>query len=186
VSGEPPITGAADGHSADGRLLRGGERPAGPDQRSGDGGRGGGGEDLGEAYRLLIADVYELAGRSRATSEALARSEGQTVARWHLMSAVSDGPRSVASAARRLGLQRQSVQRTAGQLVNDGLATLAPDPDDARAPLLSLTDAGHRALARLFAASDRDRAARLAAVDVTADDLARARSVLRSVAAALE
>lgn len=37
------------------------------------------GRDLATAYRLLVADVYEVAGRSRQTSEALARSVGQTV-----------------------------------------------------------------------------------------------------------
>ena len=42
-----------------------------------------------EEYRLLIADVAELIGRSRATSDELARSVGQTVARWHLMSVLS-------------------------------------------------------------------------------------------------
>ena len=54
--------------------------------------------DLPGAYRLLVAEVYELAGRSRRTSDALARAAGQSVARWHLMSVVSDGPRSVAGA----------------------------------------------------------------------------------------
>jgi DNA-binding MarR family transcriptional regulator len=142
-------------------------------------------DELGEAYRLLLADVYELAGRSRATSEALARAQGQTVARWHLMSVVADGPRSVASAARRLGLQRQSAQRTAGQLVEAGLARLAPDPADARAPVLSLTRDGHSVLGRLVAAADRDRVARLDRALVTADELTGARSVLRAVAAAL-
>lgn len=142
--------------------------------------------DLGEAYRLLIADVYELAGRSRATSEALARAEGQTVARWHLMSVVADDPRSVASAARRLGLQRQSVQRTAGHLVEAGLARLTPDPADARAPVLSLTRDGRSVLDRLVASSDRDRIARLGKVRLTADELTRARTVVRAVAAALE
>jgi hypothetical protein len=45
-------------------------------------------EDL-EAYRLFIADVYELAGQSRRTSESLARELGQTAARWHVLSVLS-------------------------------------------------------------------------------------------------
>ena len=53
-----------------------------------------------DAYRLLIADVYELAGASRRTSDDLARAVGQTAARWHVLSALSDAPRSVPSAAR--------------------------------------------------------------------------------------
>ena len=137
--------------------------------------------DLPEAYRLLMADVYELAGRSRQTSEALARALGQTVARWHLMSVVSGEPRSVAGAARRLDLARQSVQRVADQLLADGLARTAPDPADARAPRLSLTPAGHRALAALVGRADAERGRQLARSGLTVDDLRAARRVLRTL-----
>lgn len=142
--------------------------------------------DLATAYRLLIADVYEVAGRSRQTSEALARSVGQTVPRWHLMSVISDGPRSVADAARRLGLARQSVQRVAGQLLADGLATSTPDPADARAPRLALTPAGRDTLRDLVERSDAARATQLARSGLTVDDLDAARRVLRALAAVLE
>lgn len=141
--------------------------------------------ELAAAYRLLVADVYELAGRSRRTSDALARSLGQTTARWHLMSVISDGPRSVSSAARRLGLTRQSVQRVADQLVADGLARTRPDPADARAPLLALTPAGRRALDELVARSDAVRATQLATTGLTVDDLTAARRVVRRLVAAV-
>jgi len=141
--------------------------------------------DLPEAYRLLVADVYELAGRSRRTSEALARALGQSVARWHLMSAVSDQPRSVASAARRLGLARQSVQRVADQLLADGLVRSSADPADARAPRLALTAAGRRALAELVERSDQQRAAQLAGSGLEVDDLREARRVLRRLGEAI-
>lgn len=137
------------------------------------------------AYRLLVADVYEVAGRSRQTSEHLARSLGQTVPRWHLLSVLADGPRSVASAARRLGLARQSVQRVAGGLRADGLVTSSPDPADARAPQFALTDEGRRTLDRLVERSDDVRARQLAASDLTVDDLRSARRVLRALADAL-
>lgn len=149
------------------------------------GAAGGRPPDLGAAYRLLIADVYELAGRSRQTSEAQARALGQSVPRWHLMSVVSDGPRSVSAAARRLGLARQSVQRVADQLVADGLARLRPDPGDARAPLLELTPAGERALTQLVERSDEVRTAQLDAAGVSVDELMQARRVLQALAAAL-
>ena len=141
--------------------------------------------DLPEAYRLLMADVYELAGRSRRTSEALARSLGQSVARWHLLSVVSDGPRSVAGAARRLGLARQSVQRVADQLLADGLVRSTSDPADARAPRLVLTATGRRALDELVARSDRERATQLTESGLAVDDLREARRVLRLLATAI-
>lgn len=138
-----------------------------------------------EAYRLLLADVYELAGESRRTSEALARTAGQTTARWHVLSVVSDGPRTVASAARRLGLARQSVQRVADDLVGAGLLAVRSNPDHARAPLLGLTDAGMQTLERLVAGSDADRAEVLRRARISADELDSARTVLRRLIGAL-
>ena len=91
-----------------------------------------------DAYRLLMADVYELAGESRRSSEKLAREQGQTAARWHLLSVLSDGSRTVASAARRLGLARQSVQRVVDDLARAGLVELHDNPDHRRAPLVGL------------------------------------------------
>ncbi|MGY1802881.1 MarR family winged helix-turn-helix transcriptional regulator [Blastococcus sp. SYSU D00922] len=136
-------------------------------------------------YRLLMADVYELAGESRRTSEVLARGEGQTTARWHVLSVVSDGPRTVASAARRLGLARQSVQRVVDDLAAAGHVELRPNPDHARAPLVALTDTGGEALGRLVAASDADRAGVLRVAGVTVAEMEQARAVVRRLVAGL-
>lgn len=138
-----------------------------------------------ESYRLLIADVYELAGHSRRTSETLARTAGQTTARWHVLSVVSDGPRTVAGAARRLGLARQSVQRVVDGLVADGDLELRENPDHARAPLVAITPSGATVLAELVRRSDADRATLLERAGVTAADLDGARAVLRRLSSAL-
>lgn len=141
--------------------------------------------DAVNGYRLLIADVYELAGASRRTSDALAAAVGQTAARWHALSVVSDRPRTVADAARRLGLTRQSVQRVVDDLLRDGLLDRVPNPGHRRAPLLEPTPAGRAVLADLDARSAADRTGVLARAGVTADELAAARDVLRRLAAAL-
>lgn len=138
-----------------------------------------------EAYRLLIADVYELAAQSRRTSDALAAEVGQTAARWHLLSVLSDGPRTTSSAARRLGLTRQSVQRVVHEAAAAGLVALDSNPADARAPLVRLTDHGQATLAQLIARSDGDRAAQLQAAGVTAHELRAAGDVVRRLLAAL-
>jgi DNA-binding MarR family transcriptional regulator len=130
---------------------------------------------------LLIADVLELVGLSRASSDRMARELGQTVARWHLMSVLSDGPRSVASAARRLGLARQSVQRVANDLVQHGLAISVPDPNDARAPLFELTSTGHDLVTQLFARSEADRQDLVATAGLSAQELLAARSTIRAL-----
>lgn len=138
-----------------------------------------------EMYRLLIADVYELADVSRRTSEDLARSVGQTAARWHVLSVVSDGPRTVPSAARRLGLAPQSVQRVVGDLLASGHLEALDNPDHARSPLMRLTDLGRATVDELFARSRDDRADVLTRAGVTADELAAARGVLRKLVGAL-
>src|SRR5215211_4299690 len=64
------------------------------------------GMDSVEAYRLLIADVYELAGTSRRTSDRMAAEHGQTAARWHVLSVIADEPHGVPAIAHRLGHAR--------------------------------------------------------------------------------
>jgi DNA-binding MarR family transcriptional regulator len=134
-----------------------------------------------DAYRLLIADIAELMGRSRTTSDALARMEGQTVARWHLMSVLSGQPQSVASAARRLGLTRQSVQRVTNDLLADALATATPDPKDARAPQLALTPRGEALVAELYARSDGTRSELVTRAGLSVRQLTSARETIRAL-----
>lgn len=137
------------------------------------------------SYRLLIADVYELAGRSRATSEVIARRHGQTTARWHVLSVLTDRPATVPVIARRLGLTRQSVQRVAGDLISAGSLAAVPNPDHQRSPLLQLTAPGRAQLRALTGDSAADRAARLAAAGVTTGQLDGARQVVRALIGAL-
>ena len=134
-----------------------------------------------DAYRLLIADVAELMGRSRTTSDVLARTAGQTVARWHVMSVLSGQPQSVASAARRLGLTRQSVQRVANDLLADALATATTDPNDARAPQLALTQRGEALVADLYARSEGARTELVTRAGVSARQLTSARATVRAL-----
>ncbi len=141
--------------------------------------------EMVDAYRLLIADVYELAGLSRRTSEDLARAVGQTAARWHVLSVLSDGPRTVPSVARRLGLAPQSVQRVVGDLLANGHVEATDNPDHARSSLMELTPAGRDLVAGLFEQSREFRGAALERAGVTADELAAAREVIGKLVAAL-
>ena len=135
----------------------------------------------GEQYRLLMADVYELAGLSRRTSEAIAKELGQTVARWQVLSVVSAGPHTVPAIARRLGLTRQGVQRVADDLLAARLLKASPNPDHVRSPLLTLTDRGQPVLEQLTQRSDAARGRLLQQAHITAEDLAAARTTLRSL-----
>ena len=46
--------------------------------------------------------------------------------------------------ARNIGISRQAIHNTIGQMVALGIVTLAPDPDDARHRIVSLTAFGER------------------------------------------
>jgi DNA-binding MarR family transcriptional regulator len=131
---------------------------------------------------LIVADVYELAGRFRENGEAIARSGGQTQARWQVLSAASGGQHTVPQIARRLGVTRQNVQRIADILVAERLAGFAPNPDHRGSPHLVLTSRGETALAQLTTAAashNRELARQLADIDIKAVH----RSLRRLVAA---
>jgi DNA-binding MarR family transcriptional regulator len=116
----------------------------------------------GEAKRLvplIIADLYQLAGAFRDHGEAIARTVGQTQARWQVMSAASADAKTVPQIARRLGVTRQGVQRLADLLVQEGMAAYQANPDHRGSPHLILTAKGGTVLAALTAAADTYHAA---------------------------
>lgn len=103
---------------------------------------------------LLVADVFHLAGVFRRRGEEIAGLAGRTQAEWQLLSAISDGARTVPQVARRLGLARQSVQRTADHLGDMSLVRFVPNPDHKRSTLVELTSAGRSALDKINAAAE--------------------------------
>ncbi|WP_422935143.1 MarR family winged helix-turn-helix transcriptional regulator [Sinomonas sp. P47F7] len=135
------------------------------------------------AYRLLMADVYELAALSRRSSDSVAAAHGVTVTQWHTMSVLSGGDATVPAIARRLGITRQAVQRTTDQLEAVGHVQALPNPEHRGSPLMHLTRSGHDTLQRLWSASDRPRAEALRSIPT--DRLAAARETVRDILAAI-
>ncbi|MER6971714.1 MarR family transcriptional regulator [Nocardioides sp. NPDC000445] len=78
---------------------------------------------------------------------------------------------TVPDIARKLGLQRQSVQRVADELVRDGLARYEENPRHRRSPLLAATAAGKVTLATIQDAHH----AWVREIEATADDVDWAR-----------
>lgn len=129
---------------------------------------------------LIVADVFELAGRIREGGEAIANSVGQTQARWQVMSAASCGPRTVPQIARRLGVTRQNVQRIADLLVNEGWASFEANPDHKGSPNLMLNARGQANLAKITKAAEQrhaELARKLGGTDVGALHLALRRLI---------
>lgn len=138
-----------------------------------------------EAYRLLIADVYELAGLSRRIGEREAVGEGTTVARWHVLSAVSETPAAVPEIARRLGQVRQGVQRVVDDLVESGDLIRHPNPSNSRSPKVGVTPAGRALLDRLWEVSENSRQVVTSAAELDEYTLQEARSTLRRLTLSL-
>jgi DNA-binding MarR family transcriptional regulator len=128
---------------------------------------------------LLIADVFEAAGALRLHGDQIASAVGQSQARWQVLSVLSEDEWTVATAARRLGITRQSVQRIADLLIADGLARYELNPQHRGSPLVRLTDTGQNALATITAASLAWR--RAAAADIPDEHIAITCEVLRTL-----
>jgi DNA-binding MarR family transcriptional regulator len=133
----------------------------------------------GEGLTNLLVEVIRLAEFFTQTGEALAKPEGQTLARWLVLETLESGPEPVAEVARRLRLARQSVQRVADLLYRDGLVAYEPNPRHRRAKLARLTPAGRKVLRRIQRAQ-REWADRRGA-EVGVGDLDQAAQLLRHI-----
>jgi DNA-binding MarR family transcriptional regulator len=135
----------------------------------------------GDAFSLVAFQILRLGGLLGAAGDELAAPSGQSSARWQVLAAVENTPMTVAAIARALGLARQSVQRVADLLADEGLAVYRDNPEHARAMLLELTARGRAALASIQRAQ-RDWADRLGAA-IGEADLRRTAAVLERIAA---
>ncbi len=93
--------------------------------------------------------VFRLNGQFLSVAEELSQPAGLTAARWQVLGAVLKEPLTVAGIARAMGITRQSVQRLANRLVEQGLAEFLPNPAHRRAKLLRPTEAGYDAVRRI-------------------------------------
>ena len=138
----------------------------------------------GDALTDLVLPVFELNGEFLAAAKDIAEPAGLTPAWWQVLGATLDEPLPVAEIARRvgLGLARQSVQRTADLLVQQGWATYRDNPHHRRAKLLGPTPDGRATLVRLRAA--QHAWADAVGAEVGADELRAALATLNRVIAA--
>lgn len=132
----------------------------------------------------LVDEVFRLAHELSLAGDDIVAGEGLTAARWLTLGAVSRGPLSVAGIARRRGLRRQSAAESVAALERAGLVARSPDPADARAPLVALTDRGRATLERVRPLQ-AEWAARTAG-GVSAADLERATVVVRRLRETLQ
>jgi DNA-binding MarR family transcriptional regulator len=128
--------------------------------------------------------VFRLNGQILGVAEELARPAGLTAARWQVLGAVLTTPLPVAGIARTMGITRQSVQRIADLLVEQGLAEYLPNPAHRRAKLLRPTQDGYDAVARIDPA--HAALAKRLAEEVGSDELGSTLDALTRLSAALD
>ncbi len=108
-----------------------------------------------DAFQDVLLALFRLHGQVLHAADVMSADAGLSGARWQVMKVIGRRPMTVSQVARRLGLQRQSVQRTADSLCEQGLAEVLPNVDHLRAGLLGLSADGRRTLGTL---QERQRA----------------------------
>lgn len=100
----------------------------------------------GDAFSGVVVRLIRLQGFLAAAGDELARPAGQTSARWQVLAAIEAAPATVADIARTLTLARQSVQRVADALAEQGVVEYVDNPRHRRARLVAMTPDGRAAL----------------------------------------
>ena len=102
-----------------------------------------------ESFQDVLLGLFQLHGHVLDAADVMSGDLELTGARWQVLKVVARQPMTVSQVARRLGLQRQSVQRTADHLRTQGLVEVLPNQDHLRAGLVAPSAEGRRVLALL-------------------------------------
>ncbi len=103
----------------------------------------------GSVYTDLVLSMLELYGLLTDHGIRITKPCGQSPARWQVLGAIPDEPLAVSQIARRMGLTRQSVQRVANILNNEGLVEYVINPDHQRSPKVRITPKGRAILNKI-------------------------------------
>jgi DNA-binding MarR family transcriptional regulator len=102
-----------------------------------------------DAFQDVLLGLFQLHGHVLNAADVMSGDLDLTGARWQVLKVVARQPMTVSQVARRLGLQRQSVQRTVDHMRGQGLVEILPNQDHLRAGLVAPSVEGRRILALL-------------------------------------
>ncbi|MDO3410927.1 MarR family transcriptional regulator [Saccharibacillus sp. CPCC 101409] len=94
--------------------------------------------------------VFNMNGLLLRSGDRVTRSIDQSSARWQVLGRIGHGTPTVAHIARDMGLARQSVQRIADVLADEGLAVYREHPTDRRTKLIEITPKGTEVLNAIY------------------------------------
>lgn len=98
----------------------------------------------GQAVTELIMTIFRANGRILRSGDALTRDLGLTSARWQVLGAIEQTPKTVAQIARDYELTRQGILWVVQTMVKEGLVELITNPDHRRAKLVRYTAKGRQ------------------------------------------
>lgn len=107
-----------------------------------------------DALSRFSMGIFDVNGLLMRCGDRVARALGQSSARWQVLGRAGHRPHTVSRMARDMGHARQSVQRIADALVEEGLAVFRDNPGDRRAKLLGLTAKGAKVLNAIYARNE--------------------------------
>lgn len=98
----------------------------------------------GAAITSLILKVFQTNGRILRAGDRLIGDLAVTSARWQVIGAITQRPKTVSQIARDYELTRQAILWVVKSMVKDGIVELTHNPDHRRAKLVQLTKSGQR------------------------------------------
>ena len=138
----------------------------------------------GQYITEILLETFRLNGRLVDAGDQMGKDLQLSTARFQVLSVADREAATVAEIARRMGLRRQSVQRTVNSLRSDGFVELLPNPNHRRAKLVQITEKGSDALAKTY---QRQIAwANEIAIGLSEEDLDRTLKVMAAFRAKIE
>ncbi|MEA2406403.1 MAG: hypothetical protein QOE69_522 [Thermoleophilaceae bacterium] len=131
-----------------------------------------------------LRDFFLAARRARGRAAQDPSPDGLSLAQYHLLEPLAEGPRTNRELAELAGISPPTATRMVDGLLERGLLSRHEDPSDRRAVVISLTDSGRASLRRKMRKTKAVRERIAAAIEP--DEQEAAADLLRRLAAVME
>jgi MarR family transcriptional regulator, organic hydroperoxide resistance regulator len=131
-----------------------------------------------------LHDFFRAARRARGRAARQSADEVISLAQYHLLEPLLEGPLTNSELAELAGVASPTATRMVDGLLGRELVTRIEDPSDRRAVVISLTDAGRKALSDKT--REYDKARRRIAAALEPDEQVVAADLLRRLAVVIE